>query len=52
MTQEARLNVRIDKNLLQQARIKAIRTGTNLSQVIRDFLTRYTAAREPTPDSA
>lgn len=42
--EEARLNVRIDKHLLQEARIKAIREGSNLSQIVRDLLTHYTAS--------
>lgn len=49
MTQEARLNVRIDKKLLQQARIKAIRDGTNLSQIVRDFLVRYLKTQHKSP---
>lgn len=43
MTEEARLNVRVDKELLRQVRIKTIRDGTNLSRIIRDFLASYIA---------
>lgn len=43
MPEEARLNVRVPKDLLREARVKAIRAGTNLSQLIRDFLTSYIA---------
>lgn len=46
--QQARLNVRIDQQLLQEARVKAIRTGTNLSQIVRDLLIAYVQA--PAPD--
>lgn len=41
MTEQGRLNVRVDKQLLKDVRIKGLQENTTLSHLVRDFLTHY-----------
>ena len=41
-----RLNVRVPRELLVRARIRALQEGTNLSEIVRGFLTSYVAPEE------